>query len=323
MRIQFLGTSAGAPTKQRNVTGLALGLDQGRDWYLFDCGEATQHQLMHSSFSVARLSKIFITHLHGDHIFGLPGLLTSRSMVASSMRPITIYGPKGIRECVETSLRLSASHLTYDLNFEEFVKEGVLYATEKETVSTIRLSHDVPSFAYKLTEADRPGHFDADGAKALGVPGGPLLGELSQGRDVTLDDGRVIAAAGLMGDIRKGRTLIVGGDNDEPGLLVEALRGADLFIHEATLTEAVKEKVRYPARHSTGLAVGKAAHAAGIPNLILTHISARFGPETLEKGLTVKDIENEARTHFDGTLFIANDLDMFTLSLDGELEKVS
>jgi len=160
MKLQFLGTSAGTPTKMRNVTALALSYDQRGDWYLVDCGEATQHQLLRSSFSLAKLSKIFITHLHGDHIFGLPGLLTSRSMAGSTKFPVTIYGPKGLKEYVETSLRLSASHITYPLEIIEFTKASEIFAHKGETVTTVKLSHDVPSFAYIFKEADHPGKFD-------------------------------------------------------------------------------------------------------------------------------------------------------------------
>jgi len=319
MKLQFLGTSAGSPTRTRNVTALALGFDQGQGWYLFDCGEATQHQLQKSPFSLGRLSKIFITHLHGDHIFGLPGLLTSRSMAGSAKTPIRLYGPKGIKEFLETSLRLSASHITYPLEITEFSKAGELYSDTRETIETVRLSHDVPSFAYVVREAERPGPFDIDKARAAGVPSGPLLGRLHKGETVELDDGRKLAGSDFSGPPRPGRTIIIGGDNDDPSLLAEHLRSADLFIHEATLTEPVKAGLSFLARHSTAADVAKAASTAGLSNLILTHISARFRFEPKETGRSVVELEKEARTHFDGTLYLAKDLDMFALSRDGEL----
>ena len=319
MKIQFLGTSAGTPTRARNVTGLALGFDQGRDWYLFDCGEATQHQLLKSPFSLARLSKIFITHLHGDHIFGLPGLLASRSMAGSAKRGLTLYGPKGIREFVETALRLSASTLTFPLKIIEFTKAGRLYEDDGEIMETVRLSHDVPSFAYVLTEADRPGRFDIEKAKAAGVPSGPLFGQLHAGKTITLENGRTLSGADFAGPSQPGRKVIIGGDNEDPALLKNHLQGADLFIHEATMTEDVKQGLSFDARHSTAADVARVAQAAGLKNLILTHISPRFGSHSSDKGHKISEVEDEARLYFSGPLFMAEDLAMYKLDLDGKL----
>ncbi len=321
MKLQFLGTSAGTPTRLRNVTALALGFEGRGDWYLFDCGEATQHQLQKSAFSLGRLSKIFITHLHGDHIFGLPGLLTSRSMAGGATKPIHVYGPKGIREFIETSLRLSASHVTYPLDITEFTKPGEVYTDARDTVETVRLSHDIPSFAYVVREAALPGRFDMAKAKAAGVPSGPLLGRLHKGETVTMDDGTELKGGEFSGPPRPGRTVIIGGDNDDPALLGDALTTADLFIHEATLTEPVKAGLSFQSRHSTAADVAKAASAADLGNLILTHISPRYGFDPTERGLSVADLENEARAHFDGTLHLARDLDIYTLSRDGVLVK--
>jgi len=320
MKLQFLGTSDGAPTKERNVTSLAVGFEQRSDWYMFDCGEATQHQLQHSVFNLSKLSKFFITHMHGDHIFGLPGLLSSRSMVAAASSMITIFGPIGIREFVETSLRLSASHLSYPIEFVEFSKAGIIYEDVNEKVQTIRLSHDVPSFAYCLTEADRPGTFDVDKAMAAGVPSGPLLGKLAGGEQIELDNGTLLNGKDFVGPTRAGRTIIIGGDNDKPELLKPFLNKADLLVHESTMIDSVRATMSYQARHSTAADVAKAAQAGGLKNLILTHISARFGTDPA--GLTVKAIRKEAKAHYDGNLFLARDLDVFELSRDGELGRI-
>jgi len=323
MKLQFLGTSAGTPTRARNVTALAFGFEQRPDWYLFDCGEATQHQLLKSPFSLGRLSKIFITHLHGDHIFGLPGLLTSRSMAGGAKSSVTIYGPKGIKEYIETSLRLSASQITYPLKINEFAKAGEVYANDQETVTTVRLSHDVPSFAYVIREADRPGRFDIAKAKAAGISDGPVLGQLHRGETVALEDGTILKGSDFAGPTRPGRTVIIGGDNDDPDLMADHLKSADLFIHEATLIEPVKAGLSFQSRHSTAADVGKAAQAAGLKNLILTHISPRFAMEPGGRGLSIADIEAEAKEHYSGTLFLAQDLDLFELDRRGVLSPVS
>lgn len=319
MKLQFLGTSAGTPTRARNVTALAFGFEQRPDWYLFDCGEATQHQLLKSPFSLGRLSKIFITHLHGDHIFGLPGLLTSRSMAGGAKSQVTLYGPKGIKEYVETSLRLSASHVTYPLHIIEFAKAGEVYVDDRESITTVRLSHDVPSFAYVVREADRPGRFDIAKAKAAGISDGPILGRLHRGESVELDDGSVLNGSDFAGPNRPGRTIVIGGDNDSPALLSEHLKSADLFIHEATLIEPVKAGLSFKSRHSTAADVGKAAEAAGLRNLILTHISPRFALMPGERELSIADVEAEAREHYSGSLFLAQDMDLFEMDRAGQL----
>lgn len=319
MKLQFLGTSAGTPTKTRNVTALALSYAQRSNWYLIDCGEATQHQLQKSCFSLSRLTHIFITHLHGDHIFGLPGLLTSRSMAGSPKNPITIYGPQGIKEFIEATLRLSASHITYPLEIREFTKAGMLYENKYETVTAVRLSHDVPSFAYVFKEAVRPGIFDIDRARAAGVPAGPLLGQLHMGKSITLEDGTELNGTDFIGSARSGRTVIIGGDNDEPSLLAPYLKEADLFVHEATLTIPVKENLSFKSRHSTAASVAITADKSEVKNLILTHISPRYGVEETQKGLSISDIKAEAGRFYKGPLFIAHDLDIYHLDRDGGL----
>ena len=319
MRFQFLGTSAGTPTRARNVTALAMGFDQGSDWYLFDCGEATQQQILHTNYSLARLSRIFITHLHGDHIFGLPGMLASRSLAGSGSRPLELFGPKGIREYIETNLRLSHSRMGYDLAIHEYTQAGELIKDKAHSVHTVRLSHDIPSFAYVVTEADRSGEFDAEKAKASGIPAGPLFGDLSRGETITLPDGRKFDGRKFTGPTRKGRKVIIGGDNDAPDLLSDDLTNADLLIHEATLTEPVKAGLKFDARHSTAKDVARAAEKCGLSNLILTHISARFAPVASESELTIDNIKTEARAYFSGQIYIAEDFAEYYLDRSGIL----
>lgn len=163
MEITFLGTGAGMPAKYRNVTAIALKhLQDGAIW-LFDCGEATQHQILHTSLKPRKIEKIFITHLHGDHIFGLPGLLGSRSFLGG-IEPVTIYGPKGIRDFVEMSLSISQSHLKYDIHYVEF--EDELYLDEGDFIIEAKLlDHGIPSYGYRIVEKDKPGSLMADELK--------------------------------------------------------------------------------------------------------------------------------------------------------------
>ena len=207
----------------------------------------------------------------------------------------------------------------YELTIREFTQTEVLINERPQSVHTVRLSHDIPSFAYVVTEADRPGEFDVEKAKASGVPSGPLFGELSRGETITLLDGRKIDGREFTGPARKGRKVIIGGDNDTPGLLALDLAGADLFIHEATLTEPVKSGLKFDARHSTAKDVARAAEESGLKNLILTHISPRFAPAGFESELTSDNIMAEARAHFSGQLFIAEDFAEYHLDLSGKL----
>ena len=177
MELIFLGTSAGVPTRSRNVTAILLDLKhptRGGLW-LFDCGEGTQHQLLHTAYHPGKLDKIFITHLHGDHLFGLPGLLCSRSM-AGNANPLTIYGPAGIRDFVETTLRLSGSWTDYPLEVVE-ISEGLIFDDGDYKVSAQPLSHPVECYGYRIDAHDKPGALDAAALMADGVKPGPLLHE--------------------------------------------------------------------------------------------------------------------------------------------------
>ncbi|PLO34361.1 ribonuclease Z, partial [Klebsiella pneumoniae] len=174
MELTFLGTSAGVPTRTRNMTSIILNLQQPTraEMWLFDCGEGTQHQFLHTPYHPGKLNKIFITHLHGDHLFGLPGLLCSRSMQGNSL-PLTLYGPKGLKEFVETALRLSGSWTDYPLTIIE-VGPGLVFDEEGYRVTAYPLSHPVECYGYRIAQHDKPGTLDAAQLIADGVPPGPV-----------------------------------------------------------------------------------------------------------------------------------------------------
>lgn len=151
MEITFLGTGAGVPSKERNVSALALSLLQEENHiWLFDCGEATQHQILHTSIKPRKINKIFITHLHGDHIFGLPGFLSSRSFQGGE-EELTIYGPKGIKQFVETSIQISQSHLSYPIHYIE-IEDGSVIKEHNFTIHVKQLDHGIPSYGYRIEE---------------------------------------------------------------------------------------------------------------------------------------------------------------------------
>ncbi len=319
MRFTFLGTSAGAPTPYRNVTGLGMAIDDSRDWYLFDCGEGTQHQLQKTRYSAARLQAIFITHVHGDHCYGLPGLIASANMHGRTA-PLTICAPDGIEQFLRaTFLHTDVHNLRFPLEFVRSDREDFHYEDKQISVCSLPLSHRVPSFAYHCQEHP-PYQLDEQQLDSFAVPRGPLWNNLQQGEDVTLDDGRSISANSVRRPAWAPRRVIVGGDNDRPELLEEALRDSDLMIHEATFTEDVLAKVGPQYMHSTAAMVARSAERCQLAHLVLTHISQRYrlrSGENIEH--SVEDLRAEARAIYSGNLHLAEDLDCLQLERDRQL----
>lgn len=217
MEITFLGTGAGLPSKERNVTAVALSmLQELNEVWLFDCGEATQHQLLHTKIKPGKINKIFISHMHGDHIYGLPGFLSSRSFQAGTDRPLTIYGPEGTKEFIQSALKLSYTHLTYPLSVIE-IEEGLLFETEAIEVYAKKLVHGVPSFGFRIVEKDKPGELLVDKLKEKGIRPGPVYGEIKEKPSVTLEDGTIIYRSDFIGSPKKGRVISILGDTTYPG----------------------------------------------------------------------------------------------------------
>lgn len=299
MELTFLGTGAGLPSKRRNVTAIALNLlDEAGCYWLFDCGEGTQHQILHSHVKLSRLTHIFITHLHGDHIYGLPGLLTSRSYQGGIDR-LTIFGPRGIRTFVDTALKLSGAHLTYELKIKEIAEEGVLWEDGKFRVEAANLQHRMDCYGFRIVEKDKTGRLDADRLRELGVPPGPLYGRLKSGETVTLPDGRVVDGSKLVGPPISGRVIAILGDTRKCDASVQLAKKADVLVHEATFS-ADKAELAREFYHSTTVDAAEVAREAGVRTLILTHISSRYGED--DSGQLLQ----EARAVFPDT-FIAHD----------------
>ncbi len=275
MRITFLGTSAGVPTRVRNVSCVALRLPQRGEVWLFDCGEGTQHQLLRSDLNISQVTRVFVTHMHGDHVYGLMGLLATCGM-AGHARGVSVYGPRGIEEYVREVSRRTQLHTSYPLEVNE-VKEGQIFEDEEYTVVCAPLKHRLPAFGYRVNEKDRPGHFDVERARAEGIPPGPLYGKLKRGESVTLDDGRTFAGADFCGPDLKGRAVVYCTDTIYCRSAVELARGADLLIHEATFAEA-DEGLAVRSTHSTASMAGRVAKEAAVRKLVLTHISPRYFP---------------------------------------------
>jgi len=310
VQVTFLGTSSGVPTRARNVSAVALRLPQRAELWLFDCGEGTQHQFLRSELRVSQLSRIFITHMHGDHVFGLPGLLASLGL-AGTCSGIDLYGPDPLRDYLEGVLRTSSTRIGYPLRshrVKEAARSGALLLEDDDiTVRCAPLTHRVPAYAYRVDQKPRAGRFAVEQAKALGIPPGPIYAELKAGRSVTLDDGRIINGASLCGPERPGCSVVYCTDTVFSEAAVELAAGADLLIHESTFAHAEAE-MAFARQHSTSTMAAQTALAAGVGQLVLTHLSPRYLPGN---PTTPDDLLSEARSIFSNTL-VARDF----LSLD-------
>lgn len=289
MELQFLGTGAGMPSKHRNTSALVVKLLQERgSFWLFDCGEATQHQMLHTTLKPRKLEKIFITHMHGDHIFGLPGLLGSRSFL-DGKEPLTIYGPAGIEEWILTTLRLSRTVLQYKLNIVE-IKEGIIFEDHQFTVEAKLLDHVIPCYGYRVLQKPLPPVLLIEKALQLGVPKGPMLATLKSGIDVVLDTGETVYSQDVTEESPKGFSLAILGDTRFCHAAIELSRDVDIVVHEATF-DAGTEELAKPYGHATITQAARVAKESQAKHLIVQHLSARFLPheaeEFREQGLSV------------------------------------
>ena len=278
------------------MTSIALQLPQLSRLWLFDCGEGTQHQILRSSVKLSQLDKIFITHLHGDHLFGLSGLLASRSLQNGGQTPVTIYGPNGLAEYLRATLEISRTRLGYPISVER-ITPGVVCEDEYATVVCAPMRHGVESYGYAVIEKDQRGHFDVDRARALGIPPGPIYGKLKAGGSCTLPSGEVIHGADLTGPHIRGKKFVFCGDTAFHQGAIELSRGADLLVHEATYIGA-DSHLAERANHSTAVTAAETARAAGVHRLILTHFCLR---DESEGNPSLDDLLQEARAIFPAT----------------------
>lgn len=319
MKITFLGTSSGVPTISRNVSALALKPANEKGWYLVDCGEGTQQRILSTSYSLSSLHAIFITHMHGDHCFGLPGLLASSSTADSRTDQLIIAGPAILKEYVALNQKATFSEGNFPLSFIN-METGEKLNLGAFSVHTVPLSHRIPSYAYIFTENNVKHQLNSEKLIADGIEQGAIWGRLQKGNDAELPDGRILRSSDYLLKPRKPIKIIAAGDNDNPDLLAQVAEDSNLLIHEATYTEEIAAKNGKEYQHSSARAVAEFAQRYTIPNLILTHFSPRYR-YLAKKGNNIKDIEEEAAKYYDGNLFLANDLDTFFISKEGTLRK--
>ncbi len=296
MQLTFLGTSSGIPTRSRNVSSIALRLPQRAEVWLFDCGEGTQHQILRSDIRVSQITRIFVTHMHGDHIYGLMGLLASCGLAGNPSR-IDIYGPPNLDAYLKACSRYSQTHFSYPVKVHT-VSPGILYEDNEFSVSCDALTHRVPAFGYRVAEKDRKGRLNVERATALGIPSGPLYGKLKRGEWVTLPDGRRINGADLCGPAEVGRKFVYCTDTIYCENAVKLATDADVLVHEATFAHQDAE-LAYQRLHSTSTMAAQVALAAQVKQLVMTHFSPRYAPGN---AITLDNVLNEARAIFPETI---------------------
>ena len=296
MQITFLGTSAGVPTRARNVSAVALRFEQRAAVWLFDCGEGTQHQFLRTDLKTSQLSHIFITHLHGDHVYGLAGLLATCGLSGPGQL-IGVYGPVGLPDYLDACGRLTQSDPSARVR-ATIVSSGVIYEDDEFLVSCQPLRHRIPTFGYRVTEKERAGRFDALRAAALGIPTGPLYGKLKRGESVTLPDGRTFDGADLCAPPETGRSVVYCTDTIYCETAVALAADADVLIHEATFAGPDEQLARV-SLHSTATMAARVAAEARVKQLILTHISPRYAPGS---DLDTNDLLREASAIFPNTI---------------------
>ncbi len=290
IEIVFLGTSASVPTRERGLPCIVIR--RKGELLMFDCGEGSQRAFLQSGLGLNKPLKVFISHMHGDHVLGLPGLLSSMSLLGRTNK-VDIYGPPGIREFLERIFELVPATINYEIRVHEILHEGVVCETEEYIVRVAKGHHPVVNFIYALEERERPGKFYPEKAEALGVPKGPLCGLLQRGHEIRLPDGRIIKPEDVMGPPRPGLKVVYTGDTSPCEELIEISRGADLLIHESTYLDNLRARALKEG-HSTAKLAAEDALRAGVRMLVLTHISARYsGVEKL--------LLDEARKVFENT----------------------
>ena len=288
LQITFLGTGGSIPTPKRGLSAVAIR--RKNELLLFDCGEGTQRQMIQAGIGFHKKAKVFVTHLHGDHVLGLPGLLQTMSLLGRTNK-LEIYGPQGIKEFVEAINQTVSFTLTFHIKIKE-IEVGIVCQEKEYKVSAVQSVHMNPSLSYALIEKPRPGRFNKEKAKELGVPEGPLWSKLQSGESVKLTDGKVVDPKIILGAARSGRKIVYTGDTGPSKLLVKLAENADLLIHEATFEDKMKERALEDG-HSTPSIAAETAKEADVKRLVLTHISARYKDANL--------LLNQARKIFANT----------------------
>ena len=272
MEVTFFGTSSAVHSKDRNHPSIAL--KAFGDVFLFDCGEGTQRQLLFTNVSPMKISKVFITHFHGDHILGLPGLLQSMSLNGRESK-LTVYGPRGLNKLKDAIYSLGYCAIEYPVEFIE-IDTGIIEETDEYVIRAQSVRHNVPSLAYSIEEKKKP-RFLREKAIELGVPVGPAFGKLHNGEEIEIN-GRIIKPEQVLGPPRKGIKITYSGDTRPCEEMIMFARDSTLLIHESTFIQKEAQNAEEYG-HSTSKDAAFVARESNSKKLIITHISTRYGEE--------------------------------------------
>ncbi len=295
MSIRLLGTSASRPTVERNVSSVAIHREG--ETIMFDCGEGTQRQMMRYGITFA-LEDIFFTHMHADHLLGVIGLIRTMALQGREQR-LRLWGPRGTARTLKRVESLGFERSTFPVDILEVDAEQ---RVERNGYAIVPFPVDhrgSTSLGYALVEEDRKGRFNPELARELGIPEGPMWGEIHRGLSVTLPDGRVIEPRVLVGDKRPGRTVVITGDTRPCAATIDAARDADLLVHEATFGDEEAARAMETG-HSTAREAAGVAREAGVRRLLLTHFSARYSRDASELDREAKSVFSETLIGKDG-----------------------
>lgn len=280
LQVIFLGTAGSIPTTQRALPAIAV--KRKNELILFDCGEGAQRQMIRAKVGFHKKTKVFITHMHGDHVLGLPGLLQTMALLDRTQE-LEIYGPVGVEAFINAIEETVQFARTFPICIKEITDEGTVCEEKEYTVQAAKANHVVDALAYALVEKPRPGRFNQEKARKLGVPEGPLWSRLQHGESIKLPNNKIVKPEDVLGKPRLGRKIVYTGDTRPTKALIKLAKNADLLIHEATLGDELKKRADEDG-HSTPSEAAETAKKANVKRLILTHVSARYKiPETLLK----------------------------------------
>ena len=305
LSVTFLGTGAATPTIDRNVAGLAV--QREGETLLFDCGEGNQRQMMRYGVGFS-FREIFFSHYHADHLLGVTGLLRTMGLQDRSA-PVTLYGPKGAQRVLGAAISLGIERNKFPVDIVE-IKPGDRLARDEYEIVVFETEHRADTVGYALVEHTRLGRFNPDRARELGIPEGPFWGQLHKGKTITLPDGRMVGPAELVGSPRAGRRVVYTGDTRPHLSVIEASRGADLLVHEATFGGDEMERAQETG-HSTAAEAARVALEAGARRLVLTHISSRYSRDAAE-------LLAEARSVFPETVIARDGMTVDVPYADGD-----
>jgi len=277
MKLVFLGTSAAQPTERRGLSCICL--EKEGEILMFDAGESAQIAYMKSGLGWNKKMKLFVTHLHGDHCVGILGLLQTMSM-QNRTESLEIFGPKGIDEFLAANIKILNFGLPFSILIN-IINEGKIFENKKYKIHTAKANHSITAFSYLFEEKDKPGRFNVQKAKELGIPEGELWNKLQNGEEITNNE-IIIKPEQVLGEKRPGKKIGISGDTMPTKKLEEFFGGCDYLVFDSTFIEEEKQRA-LDTCHSTAKQAAELGKNAKVKNLILTHFSARYKDEIQHK----------------------------------------